>query len=53
MRLGWRDRLAFWLERHITTSDPYRAVLWSYVGLTTHTRRPIWRNRVNGHEVVR
>lgn len=45
MRAGWRDRFAFWLER-FAWLEPF---VFTYHGHTTHTNRPMYRNRINGH----
>lgn len=47
MPLSLRDRFAFWLERRAP-----RLVL-RYDRHTTHTLRPVYVNRINGHTVVR
>lgn len=49
MRAGWKDRLAYRLERY----KWLHPVLFAYDGHTTHTNRPTYRNRLNNHVVVR
>ncbi len=47
MSLGFRDRLAYWLERRLP------ALVLRADGVTPHTGRPRLVNRLNGHVVIR
>lgn len=49
MRGSLRDRFAFWLERYVNVEC---SLLFAYEG-ENYLGRACYRNRINGHVVVR
>lgn len=47
-----RDRLAYWLERHIRPLTLAGCALYAAMGPNPMNHRPMFRNRINNHVVL-